>query len=235
MMDWAILPYVMGGMRKIFVSLWNSPDIVIQHCEKIAKNTDIKFVYLEEPKDRRLGRAGVIKYYLESKELDENKPKISINSSDVLKVNTNELAKFQFLGLNKGFFATVVASASEMSYFGRIKCDANTKAVIRFEEKPMIQLPKDDYVNTGTFYLDSEWNKHFLEIEDKDLPVDLEKSKILQKFSRQMRCFEHVIPLKTWVWLKNLQDYRKANEIDFEKFFDITNVERYLGPYSPQS
>jgi hypothetical protein len=99
----------------------------------------------------------------------------------------------------------------------------------------MIQLPKDDYVNTGTFYLDSEWNKHFLEIEDKDLPVDLEKSKILQKFSRQMRCFEHVIPLKTWVWLKNLQDYRKANEIDFEKFFDITNVERYLGPYSPQS
>jgi len=63
----------------------------------------------------------------------------------------------------------------------------------------------------------------------------LEKSKILSKFSKQMRCFEHVIPLKTWVWLKNMYDYRRANEIDFERFFEIINIERYLGACSHQS
>jgi len=233
MIDWVILPYVMAGMKKIFISLWHSPEFIIQHCDEIRKNTGIEFVYLKEPEGKRLGRAGVIKYYLEKGVLDKKKPKISVNSTDIMKINLNEFAKFQLLGLGKGFLASVIVSASELSQFGKIKCDVNTKAVLRFEEKPMVLLPKDEYVNTGTFYLDSEINKYFLEIEEADLPVDLEKSKMLAKFSRQMRCFEHVIPLKTWVWLKNMYDYRRASEIDFERFFEIVNIERYLGPYSP--
>jgi len=233
MIDWVILPYVMAGMKKIFISLWHSPEFIIQHCDEIRKHTGIEFVYLKEPEGKRLGRAGVIKYYLEKGVLDKKKPKISINSTDIMKLNLNEFAKFQLFGLGKGFLASVVVSASELSQFGKIKCDINTKAVLRFEEKPMVQLPKDEYVNTGTFYLDSEINKYFLEIEEADLPVDLEKSKMLAKFSRQMRCFEHVIPLKTWIWMKNMYDYRRASEIDFERFFEIVNIERYLGPYSP--
>jgi NDP-sugar pyrophosphorylase family protein len=234
MIDWVILPYVMAGVKEIFISLWHSPEFIIQHCDEIAKNTGIKFVYLKEPEGQRIGRAGVIKYYLENGVLDENKPKISVNSTDIMKINTNEFAKFQFLGLSKGFLASVIVSPSEQSQFGKIRCDMHTKAVIQFVEKPVMQLPKDEYVNTGTFYLDSQLNKYFHEIEEKDYPVDLEKSKILQQFSRQMRCFEHVLPLKTWVWLKNMYEYRKANEIDFERFFEIVNVERFLGPYSPQ-
>ncbi len=233
--DWIILPYVMGGLKKIFISLWHNPDVIIEHCDEIAKNTGIEFVYLREPEEKRLGRAGVIKHYLEKGVLSEDKPKISINTSDIIRLNIKELAKFQFLGLDKGFLASVIGSPSEMSQFGRIRCDINTKAVIYFEEKPLIQLPKDEYVNTGVFYLDSGLNKYFYEIEEKDLPVDLEKSKILPKISKMMRCFEHAVPLKTWFWLKNLQDYRKVKDIDFEKFFEITNVERYLGPYSPNN
>lgn len=232
MLDWVILPYVIYGVKKLFISLWHSPEFIVKHCDEISKHTGIEFVYLREPEGQRIGRAGVMKYYLEKGVLDENKPKISANSTDIMKLNLNELSKFQFLGLSKGFLATVIVSASEMSQFGKIRCDVNTKAVIRFEEKPIMQLPKDECVNTGTFYLDSELNKYFLEIEEKDYPVDLEKSKILPKFSRQMRCFEHVVPLKTWIWLKNMSEYKKANEIDFERFFEITNVERYLGPYS---
>ncbi len=233
-MDWVILPYIMAGMKKIFVSLWHNPEAIIEHCDEIAKNIGVEFVYLKEPEEKRLGRAGAIKYYLEKGVLSEDKPKISINGADIIKVNVREFAKFQFSGLEKGFFGTIIVSPSEVSQFGRIRCDLNTKAVISFEEKPLIQLPKDEYVNTGAFYLDSEMNKYFYEIED-GLPVDLEKSKILPKISKMIRCFEHVIPLKSWFWPKNQQDYRKIKDVDFEQWFEITNVERYLGPYSPQN
>ncbi len=233
--DWIILPYVMAGLKKMFISLWHNPNIIVEHCDEMAKNTDIEFIYLKEPGDKRLGRAGVIKYYLEKGVLSEDKPKISINTSDIMKLNIKELVKFQLLGLEKGFLGTMVASPSELSQFGRVKCDINTKAIINFEEKPLVQLPKDEYVNTGTFYLDSQLNRYFHEIAEEEFPVDLEKSKILPKFCSQIRCFEHVIPLKTWFWLKSQQDYKIVKDMDFEKFFEITNVERFLGPYSPQN
>jgi len=232
--DWIILPYAVAGLKKIFISLWHNSDIIVKHCDEMAKNTDIEFIYLKEPGDKRLGRAGVIKYYLEKGVLSEDKPKISVYTSDIMKLNIKEFVKFQFLGLEKGFLGTVIASPSEVSQFGRFRCNPSTKAIINFEEKPLFQLPKDEYISTGTFYLDSQLNKYFHEISEEELPVDLEKSKILPKFCKTIRCFEHVIPLKSWFWLKTQQDYNKVKDMDFEKFFEITNVERYLGPYSPQ-
>lgn len=236
MIDWVILPYVMAGMKKIFISLWHNPEGIMEHLDEISKNTGIEFVYLREPEDKRLGRAGVIKYYIERGVLSKDKPKISINGADIINMDIQKLVKFHLSGLEKGFFATVVVSPSEFSQFGRLKCDLGTKAVINFEEKPLIHLPRDEYVNTGAFYLDSELNKHFIEISEEDFPVDLEKSKILPQISRTMRCFEHsIIPLKTWFWFKNSQDFKKVKDMDFEHFFGIKNVEEYLGPYSPQN
>lgn len=234
MIDWVILPYVMAGLKHIFVSLWHSPDSIIKHCEEISKNTEIKFTFLTEPEDKRLGRAGVIKYYLENGVLDENKPKISVNASDILKISIKEMAKFQFIGLKKGFLATVVGSPSEFSQFGRIKSDPKTKILKVFEEKPITILPKGEYVNTGVFFLDSKLNKLFFEIEDEELPTDLEKSKIITKMYDAMRCFEGVLPLKSWLWMKTPQDYKRVRDMDLEKFLEITSIERFLGPYSPQ-
>jgi len=234
MIDWVILPYVAFGLKQIFVSLWHSPEFIIEHCKEITKNTGIKFTFLTEPENKRLGRAGVIKYYLENGILDKDKPKISINASDILKINLKELAKFQFIGLKKGFLATVVGSPSEYSQFGRIKCDPNTKILKTFEEKPITILPKGEYVNTGVFFWDSKLNKMFFEIADEELPVDLERSRIIAKMYEAMRCFEGVLPLKSWLWLKTPQDYKRVRDMDLEKFLDITSIERFLGPYNPQ-
>lgn len=233
MIDWVILPYVASGIKHVFVTLWHSPDAIIEHLNEIAKHSDVKFTYLIEPEDRRLGRAGVIKYYLEKGVLDSSKPKIMINSSDIIKINTKELAKFHCIGLQKGFSATIVGSASEFSQFGRIKCNPVTKRVTYFEEKPITNLPKGDYVNTGIFFFDSKLNKLFLEIEDKELPVDLEKSKIIHKMWKVMRCFEFAVPTKNWIWCKNPQDYKRVREMDLERYLDIYPVEKYLGPYTP--
>jgi len=233
MIDWVILPYIIAGLKRVCVSLWHAPDAIIKHCEEITKNTDIEFDFLIEPENKRLGRAGVIKYYMEKGVLDKNKPKISVNASDILKINIKELSKFQFIGLKKGFLATVVGSPSEYSACGRIKCDPNTKLLKFFEEKPLTTLPKGEYANTGIFFWDSKLNKLFFEIKDEEMPVDLEKSKIITKMYNLMRCFEGALPLKNWMWLKTPQDYKRFKDMDLEKFLEITSIERFLGPYSP--
>lgn len=229
--DWVILPYIKAGVKKIFVSLWHNPDNIIDHCEEISKNTGIEFVYLKEPQEKRLGRAGVIKYYLEKEVLSEDKPKISVYASDIIKLDVDELVKFHLEGLEKGFFATVVCSPSEASQFGRVMHNPETLSVMSFVEKPLVQLPPGECISTGIFYLDSKLNKLFFEIEEEDLPVDLERSKILSKICPVMRSFVHVIPFQSWIWLKNLYDYRKVKDLDLEEWFDITPVEEYLGPY----
>jgi NDP-sugar pyrophosphorylase family protein len=232
--DWVLLPYLHAGMKKIFISLWHHSEHVIEHYKRISEQTDIKFEFLTEPKDKRLGRAGVIKHYLEKGVLDKNKPKISINGSDILKINIHEFAKFHIIGLKKGYIASIVCSPVDISQFGRIKSDPTTKAVVRFEEKPLTNLPPGEYVNTGVFYLDVEFNKLFLEISEDELPVDLEKSTILQKSLSKIRCFEHVLPLKSWLWFKNPKDYKTAKDLDIEKFLGISPIERYLGKYTPK-
>ncbi|MDI6798961.1 MAG: NDP-sugar synthase [Candidatus Aenigmarchaeota archaeon] len=233
MIDWVILPYVVAGIKHIFVSLWHKPDTIVEHLEEIEKNTDIKFTYLVEPEDRRLGRAGVIKYFLENGVLSEEKPKIWMNASDIVRINIRELLKFHLIGLNKGFLATVVGSSSDCSQFGRIRCDPKTKAVKSFEEKPITTLPKGEYVNTGIFCIDQKLNKIFFEIEEKELPIDVERCSILPKICKVMRCFEFAVPFKNWVWLKNPKDYKRVKDMDLEKFLEVPSVEKYLGPYSP--
>jgi NDP-sugar pyrophosphorylase family protein len=236
-LDWVILPYVAMGLKRVYITLWNNPEAVIEHCKEIEKNSDVKFTFLIEPPDKRLGRAGAVKYYLEEKVLDEKKPKLSVNCSDFIKLNPIELAKFQTIGLKKGYVGTIVGSPVDISQFGRFVCDPDTKIVKSFQEKPVIVLPKGEYVNTGTFYLDGSRSYEFYSIKDSELPMDWERSNFLIKMCKEgvIRCLEGAQPFKTWVWLKTQQDFKKVNAMDLEKFLDVTSVERYLGEYEPNN
>jgi NDP-sugar pyrophosphorylase family protein len=235
LIEWTLLPYVMAGAKKFYLTLWHKPESLIEHFKKIQKNTGIEFVFLVEPENKRMGRAGVIRHFMQQEIISSEKPIFSINSDDILKVNPIELAKFQFGGIGKGFYATAVGSSTEISQYGRIKYDPKDNKVSNFIEKPAFLLPQNELVNTGIFYLDTKLVKHFLEIKDADLPVDLERSKMLQQYVVPvMRALDLVILGKTWFSLNNPQDYKKMKDFDFEKFFEITNVERYLGEYQPQ-
>ena len=233
MIDWVILPYVLAGKKKFFISLWHKPESVISHLKVIEKNTDIKFEFLLEPSNLRLGRAGVIKYYMEKGILNENKPKLSINGTDMLKLNVKNLIDFHLSGLKDNFFATTIGTKTEVSPFSRIIADTQDQSVKFFEAKPLTKLPPGEYAHTGIFLLDSAVNKLIKEISQDDFPVDLEKSKILPNLCEMMRIFE--IGLADWIWFKDSQDYKKFNGIDFEKFYGINSVEKFLGPYSAES
>jgi NDP-sugar pyrophosphorylase family protein len=233
--DWTLIPYVMAGAKKFYVTLWHQPQSIINHLKEIEKNTGIKFTVLVEPEDKRMGRAGVIKYYLEDQTLEKDKPILTINSDDVLKIDPIELAKFQFGGIQKGFFATDIGSSTEISQFGRIKYDPKTNKVHSFIEKPAFRVGENELVNTGIFYLDSKLVRHFLDIKESEFPVDLERSKMMQEnIVPVMRAVDLVMLGKSWVVLNTPEDYRRVKNFDFEKFFDITNVERYLGEYKSQ-
>jgi NDP-sugar pyrophosphorylase family protein len=235
MIDWTLLPYVLAGAKKFYVTLWHQPQALLEHFKEIEKNSGIKFIPLVEPENKRMGRAGVIKYFLGEEILDKNQPILTINSDDILKINPIELAKFQFGGIEKGFFATDIGSSTEISQFGRIKYDPKTNKVQSFVEKPSFRIGDTELVNTGIFYLDSKLVKHFLEIEESEFPVDLERSKMMQEHIVPiMRAFDLVVLGKTWFVLNTPSDYKKVKDFDFEKFFEITNVERYLGEYEPR-
>jgi len=228
--DWTLVPYVMTGVKKFYVTMWHQPEVMLNHLTEIEKNTEIKFVPLIEPENKRMGRAGVIKHFLEEGTLDKTQPILSINADDVLKINPIELAKFQFGGIEKGYLATDIGSSTEISQFGRIKYDPKTNKVHSFVEKPAFRVSENELVNTGIFYLDSKLNKHFSEIKESEIPVDLERSKMMQEhIVPVMRAFDLVILGKSWVVLNTMEDYKRAKDFDFEKFFEITNIERYLG------
>lgn len=235
MIDWTIVPYILAGAKRFYVTLWHKPEEILNHFKQIEKATGVKFIPLIEPENKRLGRAGVIKYYLQEGTLEKDKPILTINSDDILKINPIELAKFQFGGIEKGFFATNIGSSTEVSQFGRTKFDPKSNKVISFVEKPSFRVGENEIVNTGMFYLDSKLSKHFLEIKDSEFPVDLERSKMMQEHVVPvMRAFDLVMLGKSWIVLNNPEDYRKAKDFDFEKFFDITSAERYLGKYEQQ-
>jgi len=235
MIDWTIVPYILAGAKKFYLTLWYQPETIVEHFEEVSKQTGIEFVPLIEPKSRRMGRAGVIKHYMDQGVVSSKQPILSINSDDIVKINPIELAKFQFGGLDKGYFATVVGSSVEISQYGRIRYNPKNNEVSSFVEKPEFRLNSGELVNTGIFYLDTELAKHFLDIKESEMPVDLERSKMMQDhIVKVMRALDLVVLGKNWFVLNTPDQYKKVRDHDFEKFFEVTNVERYLGPYTPK-
>ena len=234
MIDWTILPYVIAGVKVFYVTLWHNPQPLIDHFKDIQNNTDLKFVPLIEPIDRRMGRAGVLKFYNQKGQFNFDKPILSLNSDDIIKLDVQELAKFQFTGLKKYFFATVVGSSQEISPYGRIKYNPKSNEVATFVEKPSFKLPEGELANTGIFYIDSSLVSYFKEIKEEEFPVDLERSRMMQDhIVKKMRALDLAILGKTWFVLNNPQEYKTMKDFDFEKFFGITSIERYLGDYRP--
>jgi NDP-sugar pyrophosphorylase family protein len=228
MIEWVILPWIKAGVKKFFISAWHKSGDIELYSKNLEKRAGIKIEILAEPPEKRLGRAGVIKFGLENEILDENRPIVSMNASDIIRINIPELIKYHLNGLKKGFYLTVVGASVLPTTFGVISILPNKK-VKKFVEKPLIKL-KNQFINTGLIVIDSKLNKVFKEIRDEDLPLDLESTsnKTIKKFWKKARVYLKAIPWKNWIYLKDLKDYRKVEKIDLEKFLGIP-AEQYLG------
>ncbi|MFH7882216.1 MAG: sugar phosphate nucleotidyltransferase, partial [Candidatus Aenigmatarchaeota archaeon] len=64
--DWILAKYIDSGFKKFYISLWFNPESVKRRCKEIEEYTEIKFKFIEEPKDKRLGRGGSIKFGIEN-------------------------------------------------------------------------------------------------------------------------------------------------------------------------
>ncbi len=227
MIDWTILPYVRIGIKKFFITLWHQADQIIQHCNELSKKSGIEFIFLEE--ERRMGRAGVVKFYLEKEVLDINKHKIMVGASDIVNLNLENFVKFHLEGLVQGYPVTLVGSSSGQSQFDRIVFDPSTNRVIRMEIERAIALSEGEHANTGTAYFDARANQIFLKIDESKLPLDWEN--MGNEIFSAARCFGGAKLFDSWIPLKTPYDYKKAKDIDFEKWFGIESVEECLGEY----
>lgn len=232
MIDWTILPYVKAGVRKFFITLWHEPEKIIQHCNEISKNTGIEFVFLLE-EGKRMGRAGVVKHYLEKGILDPNKHKIMVGGADIVKLDIENFVKFHLEGVSQGFLVTLIGSSSGQSQFDKIVFDAATAGVLRMDVEREINLMQGEYANTGTAYFDAGMNQMFLQIPESQLPVDWEK--LGAEFFNKGRAFGKIRLFESWIPLKTPHDYKKAKDLDFEKWFGINPVEEHLGEYKSSS
>lgn len=228
MIDWTILSYVKVGIKKFFVTLWHQADQIMQHCSEISKNSGTEFVFLKED-ERRMGRAGVIKYYLEKGVLDINKHKINVGGSDIVNLNLENFVKFHLESLSQGFLVTLIGSSSGQSQFDKIIFDPITNRVIRMDMERSINLSEGEHANTGTAYFDTKLNQVFLNINENQLPIDWEN--MGNQIFNTARCFSAARLLKSWFPLKTPCDYKKAKDVDFEKWFGIDSIEDYLGKY----
>ncbi len=226
--DWTILPYIKSGVRKFFITLWYNPDSIIEHCNEIGKKTGIEFVFLKE-EGKRMGRGGVIKFYLEKGILDANKHKINVGGSDIVNVDLEKFTNFHLDSVSKQLFLTLIGSSSGQSQFDKIIFDPSTSKVIRMDSNRTIDLPQGESANTGTAYFDSKLNSVFLGIKDEQLPIDWENFDELFTTSRCMRIAN---VYQNWFPLKTPYDYKKVKDVDLEKWFGIDDVEKYMGDYT---
>jgi len=229
MLDWTILPYVKSGVKKFFITLWHQSDQIIQHCNNISQKTGIEFVFLKE-EPIRMGRAGVLKYYLEKGALDVNKHKINVGGSDIVNIDLEPFIKFHLEGLQQGFSATLVGSETGMSQFDRISFDPSTNRVLKMEIERIINLPDGAHANTGTAYFDMKLNQVFLAVDEKQFPIDWENMGGM--LLNNARCFGSANVFESWIPLKTPYDYKKAKDVDFEKWFGVDSVDEYLGEYT---
>lgn len=227
MIDWTILPYVKAGIKKFFITLWHQADQIIQHCNKVSEKSGIEFVFLKE-EGRRMGRAGVLKHYLEKYILNINKHKINVGGSDIVNLNLENFVKFHMGSVDQGFPVTLVGSSSGQSQFDKIIFDPSTNRVVRMEIDRAINLLEGEHANTGTAYFDAKVNNVFLSISENQLPLDWEN---FEELFTNARCFRGAKLFNSWIPLKTPYDYKKAKDVDFEQWFGIDSVEKYLGEY----
>lgn len=233
MIDWSILPFVKARIKNIFPTLWYKADSLTSHLEKISQQTDIKFTYLIEPENKRLGRAGIIKESINNGKLDSKKPIISINGSDVLALDVEDLIKFHLESVKQGIGVTVVGATEIPTEFGLYKVDPKTNRVIGFKEKPVVNIGPNENVHTGIFIFDPSANSSFMNVDEKSYPVNIEdlKGKASESIFKNARSYSGIIPFKQWVFFKSPKHFKEYGKINFEKFLNIKNVEAYLGKY----
>ena len=233
MIDWVMLPFVKAGVREIFPSLWYKAETLIEHCDKVAKQTDLKFTYLVEPENKRLGRAGIIKESIKKGLLDPERPIISTNGSDIIAVGIEDLIRFHLEGVSQGLGVTVVGATDVPTDFGQYRVDPKTKRVLGFKEKPFVKIGPDENVNTGLFVFDPSVNSSFLKIGEESYPINIEdlKGDASESIFNKARSYTGIAPLKQWVFFKSPKHFKDFGEIDFEKFLGVESADTYLGKY----
>lgn len=233
MIDWAILPFVKAGIRKIFPTLWFKAETLMEHLDRIQAQTDVKFTYLIEPENKRLGRAGIIKESIKKGLLDPHRPIISINGADVIAVDVADLIEFHLEGVKSGLGVTVVGATDVPTEFGQYHVDPVTKRVQNFKEKPFVTIGPHENVHTGMFVFDPSAIGAFLKIDEREYPVNIEdlKGMASESIFHNARSYTGIAPFKQWVYFKSPKNFKEFGKIDFEKFLGVEDADTYLGKY----
>ncbi len=211
---WALLPYVRTKIKRFLIFVRYQGNLI----QEIFRNgrlfdsdeeNGIKFEFLEEPEP--LGRAGAVKYAIEKRFLDPEKPVLIMNASDILNLHINNLVRHYVWqrSTNRFEIVQVYGSGYKVQYgIGRLH--PSTGQVLSFEEKPIRVEPTNMacYVVHGRL-LD------FLKITR--LPANPE-DELIYDWVKKGVVSAYVIPQEDVLTIKFEGDIQRIADLDLDSF-----------------
>ncbi len=211
---WTMLPLLRSGISNFVIGIRYHGNLIKEKFGQGEELSDeygreIKIDYIEEPEP--LGRAGCIKYGLETGLISPSNPTLLMNASDILKIDVGHMAKhYLWQRANYGFEILQVYTSGYQVPFGIGHLHPTTGRVISFVEKPF----KEEPTNIACYCL-QERLSDFLGITK--IPTNPE-DELVYKWSEEGVLGSYVLPKENVLSIKFARDIQRIDSMDLEKF-----------------
>ena len=202
LVDIAIELYKRNGCNNFVFLLGHLGDKVVDY---LKNRRDIELRYVIEPE--KLGKAGALKYGLDTRTIDRTRPCIVTYPDDLI-FDTDfprKLAEKHLEGLRKGCKATAVRVDKTRYVYGIVRTDASG-VVTGFEEKPWI----DCSTNVGIYVFEPEIYEiidRIINLDNK--PLDIE-THLLPYLIDNRLLYAFTIPSEDWIPVNEEKNYQEA-------------------------
>lgn len=210
---WSMLPMVLGGVSRFVIGLRHGAGKIKERIGDGSKFSEdlgrqISITYIEEHEP--LGRAGCIKYGIETGVIDPRKPAVIFNASDILRLNLRSLVRhYLWLKACYGFDVVQVYSSGFKVQYGIGKVDFSTSQVVDFREKPIFR----DLANTAC-YITHGRLEDFKSIQK--LPANPE-DELIHKWLKEKTLGAYVIHHDDIISIKFQKDLDKVYDMDLTR------------------
>jgi len=222
---WTMLPLLLSGISTFVIGVRYRGGLIkerLGHGEGLSEEVgrEVRIEYIEEPGP--LGRAGCVKYGLETGLISASNPTLIMNASDILKIDVEHLAKhYLWHRANYGFEVIQVYTSGYQVQYGIARLHPTTGRVLSFVEKPF----KEEPANIACYCL-QERLSDFLRIER--IPTNPEDD-LVYRWMEEGILGSYVLPRENVLSFKFVKDIERIESLDLREFLSNEPV-RAWGP-----
>ncbi len=214
LMFWSMLPMILGGVSRFVVGLRYGASKIKEtfgRGEELSRQfgRGITIDYVEEPEP--LGRAGFIKYAIDTGVIDPSKPAIIFNASDILKLNLRDLiGHYLWLNACHGLEVVQVYTSAFRAPYGIGALDPSSFRVVEFQEKPL----RRDLASTACYFT----HCRLKDFKHADRTPCNPEDELLPRWIREGVVGAYVVPYDNFISIKFEEDLSRIGAMDLEHY-----------------